>query len=239
MNHSLTSDRGGKLRQYAQKITLGSLALWCCLGMIFSPIALATGAVEIPLLDPTRPTWVLDQADVISPLSQNKLDKTLSSLANQTGEQVRMVTIRRLDYGETPESFANKLFERWFPNPEAQANQVLVVLDTVTNGTAIRHGAEAQLPAEIATSVAQETMRVPLREGNYNQSLLDAADRLSAVLEGKPDPGPPEIKIATTESTFKSAEETDGKSATLVVVGLLLAATIIPMVTYFIYQGSS
>ncbi|MBW4549662.1 MAG: TPM domain-containing protein [Aphanocapsa sp. GSE-SYN-MK-11-07L] len=203
--------------------------------------AFATGVYDIPPLDPNQPTWVLDQADVISPLNQGKLDKTLSNLAQQTGNQVRIVTVRRLDYGETPDSFTSDLFTQWFPSSVEQANQVLIVLDTVTNGTAIRTGekAQTQLPPDVATSVAQETMRVPLREGNYNQSLVDAANRLSAVLSGEADPGPPEIKVAVAESTFKSAEETDDRSATIIVIGLLIAATVIPMVTYFMYQSGS
>ncbi|WP_257790486.1 hypothetical protein [Parathermosynechococcus lividus] len=42
-----------------------------------------------------------------------------------------------------------------------------------------------------------------------------------------------------TEKTYKSKSETDDRSATIIVVMLLIAATVIPMVTYFIYQGSS
>jgi uncharacterized protein len=217
-----------------------AIALILSIGTCVQP-ALATGAYDIPPLDPDKPTWVLDQADVISPLNQGKLDKMLGNLAKQTGNQVRMVTVRRLDYGVTPDSLTEELFTQWFPTSTDQAKQVLIVLDTVTNGTAIRTGeqVQTQLTPEVATSVTQETMRMPLRDGNYNQSLVDAADRLTAVLSGEADPGPPEIKVAVAESTFKSAEETDDKSATIIVVVLLIAATVIPMVTYFMYQGGS
>jgi uncharacterized protein len=227
-----------KLRRYAQAIGIWCLGIGFSLGLFLSPIALATGVIDLPPLDPSI-DWVIDQADVISPLTQGKLEQTLSRLASQTGTAIRMVTLRRLDYGETPASFATQLFQRWYPTPIAQEHQVLVVLDTVTHGTALHQGELVPLTPEIATSISQETMRTPLREGNYNQSFLDAADRLRAILSGETDPGPPEIKIATADSSFPSAAETDGKSATLIVVGLLLAATIIPMVTYFIYQSSS
>jgi uncharacterized protein len=237
MRHQITSRLCSKsfLRLWGMAI-----ALILSIGTCIQP-ALATGVYDIPPLDPDKPTWVLDQADVISPLNQGKLDKMLSSLAKQTGNQVRMVTVRRLDYGVTPDSLTEELFTQWFPTSTDQAKQVLIVLDTVTNGTAIRTGeqVQTQLAPEVATSVAQETMRMPLRDGNYNQSLVDAADRLTAVLSGEADPGPPEIKVAVAESTFKSAEETDDKSATIIVVVLLIAATVIPMVTYFMYQGGS
>uniref|UniRef100_B8HYP1 TPM domain-containing protein n=1 Tax=Cyanothece sp. (strain PCC 7425 / ATCC 29141) TaxID=395961 RepID=B8HYP1_CYAP4 len=208
---------------------------------LYSPVALATGVADLPELDPTHPTWVLDQADVLSLSSQAKLDKTLSRLAKETGQEVRLVSVRRLDYGETPDSLVEKLFDKWFPTPAEQANQVLVLLDSVTNGTAIHTGESIKtvLPDEVANSIAQETMRFPLREENYNQAFVDASDRLVAILTGQPDPGPPEIRTVEVEGNYKTAAETDDRTATFVVIGLLIAATVIPMVTYFIYQGSS
>ena len=94
---------------------------------------------------------------------------------------------------------------------------------------------------EIATSIANETMLVPLRDGNkYNQSFGDAIDRLSAVLSGEPDPGPPVIKeTAVVGSTYLTAEETEANRGnfTLIVVVLLIAATVIPMATWWWYQN--
>jgi len=216
---------------------IAGLLLLASLGVI-QP-AMATGLQDIPDLTAPQSTWVVDQADVISRLNKGTLEKSLSKLADQTGKEVRMVTIRRLDYGETPETLTNKIFERWFPTPEAQANQVLVLLDSQTNGTAIRTGPQVKslLPDQIATSVAAETMRVPMGKGNYNQALLDASARLGAVLSGQPDPGPPEVAALNVEATYKTAEETDTQNATIWVIGLLIAATVIPMLTYYFYQG--
>ncbi len=201
--------------------------------------AMAIGIQDIPDLKADQSTWVVDQADVLSLINKGDLEDDLSDLAKETGNQVRMVILRRLDYGETPESLSKQIFEKWFPTPEAQANQALILLDTKTNNTAIRTGNQVKkiMPNQTAESVTNETMRIPISKGNYNQALLDASDRLTAVLSGRPDPGPPEVKIVKTESTYKTAEETDDKSATIWVIGLLLAATVIPMVTYYIYQG--
>ncbi len=202
--------------------------------------AMATGVRDLPTLKVGDPTWIVDQDRVLSLINKGTINQTLGDLAKNTENEARIVTIHRLDYGETPESFTTKLFEKWFPTPEDQAHQTLLVLDTVTNGTAIQTGSAVQsiMPDDIAESVASETMLVPIRKGNYNQALLDASDRLAAVLAGRPDPGPPPAEVVVLpESTYKSAAETDSKSATYIVIGLLLAATIIPMVTYFLYQG--
>jgi uncharacterized protein len=127
-----------------------------------------------------------------------------------------------------------------FPTPAEQANQTLLVLDTVTNGTAIVTGEEVKplLTDSIAESVVSETMGIPIRDGNkYNQAFVDASDRLLAVLSGEPDPGPPEVtETVQVEGTFTKAEDTDQGNATAWVVGLLIAATVIPMATYFVYQ---
>jgi uncharacterized protein len=201
----------------------------------------ATGVYSMPVLEAGQPTWIIDQAGVMSRLTQGELNSELAALAETTGTEVRFVTFHRLDYGETVETFADGLFKKWFPTPEAQTNQVLITLDNVTNTIAIRTGdtVKALLPAEVAASIAQETMLVPLRDGNkYNQAFLDASDRLSAVLAGQPDPGPPIVQdTVKTEGTFVKAEDTDDRSATVVVVVLLLLATIIPMATYYLYQA--
>nr|WP_238718505.1 TPM domain-containing protein [Petrachloros mirabilis] len=202
--------------------------------------ALATGLQDLPIVAAGTDTWVIDQGEVLSLLTESSLANKLSSLASETGQEVRMITTRRLDYGETPSSLSDELFAEWFPTPEAQANQTLLLLDTKTNTTAIRTGNQAKtlLPDDIADSIATETTLVPIRKGNYNQGLLDASNRLATVLSGQPDPGPPIIAAAKAESTFTSAEETDDRSATYIVVGLLILATVIPMVTYYMYQGS-
>ena len=209
--------------------------------LVFATPAMATGVYDIPTITSGDDrTWVVDQAEVISRLNEGKINSALENLANQTGNQLRIVTVRRLDYGETPESFTKALFEKWFPTKEAQANQTILMIDTVTNGAAIITGDKVKplLPEETALSVASETLMAPLRGGNkYNQAFLDASDRLVAVLSGQPDPGPPQIADnVEVEGTFKKAEQTDKGNATAWVVGLLIAATIIPMATYYIYQ---
>ncbi len=223
-----------------------ALSSWLLVGAIVLGLqvlatpALATGAYSIPDLTSDTPR-VLDQAEVLSRLSESKINSDLSKLAQETGQEVHFVTIHRLDYDETAETFAEQLFQKWFPTPERQANQTLLVIDNVTNTTAIRTGAQVKqrMSEAIARSVAQETVLVPLKEGEkYNQAFVAASDRLVAVLSGQPDPGPPQVKDnVQTEGTFATPEETKKSNAMVWVLGLLAAATIIPMATYYFYQS--
>lgn len=218
------------------------------LGLLYLPLLLllaspayATGVYQIPDLTPGDRSWILDQGEVLSRANEAQISNQLDQLEKDTGTQIRFVTIHRLDYGETIESFTDQLFQKWFPTAEDQAHQVLLVLDTLTNTSAIRTGAQVKetLSDEIAQSVSAETLQVPLRESNkYNQAFGDASNRLVAVLSGQPDPGAPQVVDTTNvASTYKSAEETEEirGGATGWVIGLLAAATIIPMLTYYFY----
>lgn len=199
--------------------------------------AFATSLLEVP--DLPSDTHVVDLAEIISRTNEGKINESLTALADKTQQDVHYVTIRRLDYDETIESFTEKLFDRWFPTPEAAANQTLIVIDNLTNNSAIRTGEKTKslLSDDTATSVAQETIQVPLRQGNrYNQAFLDATDRLVAVLSGETDPGAPIVQdTVKTEGTFASREETSKSNAIPWVIGLLIAATVIPMATYYWY----
>lgn len=224
-------------RKFLQRLIL-SLVLMILATQLAAFPASATGVYEIPPLSASDRTWVIDRAEVLSLINEGKISKSLEKLAQETGNEVRFVTIRGLDYGETPQSFAQALFKKWFSTKEAQANQTLLVIEKTSNNTAIVTGdrVKSLMSDEIADSVANETLVAPLKEGEkYNQAFLDASDRLVAVLSGKPDPGPPQVATVAVERTYKTAAETDKGNATIWVVGLLIAATIIPMATYYFY----
>ncbi len=224
---------------------LNFLILWVlswivAITLFISPAA-ATGVYDLPQLSAGSSTWVVDQADVISLVNENKLNNNLKNLAQNTGNEVRLVAISRLNYGETIDSLADDLFKKWYPTPEDQANQTLLIVDKLTNNTAIRRGEAVKplLTDEIVESVVKESIAIPLRQGGqFNKAFVITSDRLVAVLSGNRDPGPPEAREINIESTFTSAEDTDDTSATVWVVVLLVLATAIPMATYFWYVGS-
>jgi uncharacterized protein len=230
------------IRSFLRQILLLSIIFTISIGMFVLP-ARATAVYEVPVVSAGVPTWIIDKADVLSLSTKGQVKGTLEQLAKQTGKEVRFVTIHRLDYGDTIQIFTDKLFKKWFATPADQANQTLIVLDNVTNTIGIQTGADVKaiLTEEIATSITNETMSMPLRNGNkYNQAFGDGADRLMAILSGQADPGPPKI-ISTPEAgrTYLKAEETDANRTNflIIVIGLLIAATVIPMATWWWYQN--
>lgn len=221
---------------------IAAVAIALVINITITTPAHATGVYDMPL-NASSDNWVLDDANQITRLTENNLNNALEELATATGQEVRYVTIHRLDYGETAQSFAEQLFERWFPTPEAGTNQTIVVLDDVTNNAGIKTGEETAtlLTPELAESITQETMKAPLLKSNsYNSAFGDATVRLTAILTGEPDPGPPVIEESiNVEGTFATAEETEENrtSSTWIVVVLLILATVIPMATYYWYQS--
>lgn len=221
--------------------SLRPLFLAIALAVLVALPARATGVYQMPDLGAGDSTWVVDEAEVISRVNEGKLSSILGKLAEQGDKEVRMVAIRRLDFGETIESFTNDLFQRWFPTPAARANQMLVVLDTLTNNVAIRAGEAVQdvITDEVGQSLVDDNIGIALRDGNkYNEALLSTSDRLIAIFSGQPDPGPPiERDRLDVEGTFTKAEESDTTSSTVWVIGFLIVATVVPMLTYFAYVG--
>jgi uncharacterized protein len=234
MHHLLTTINRAFVRGLAGLLTMALTFL-----LFQTAPAIATGVYEMPEAAPA--SHILDQSEVLSRLTEGQISGTLNDLLTQHQQNVNIVSIRRLDYGETIDTFTQQLFDRWYPTPEAQANQTLLVIDSLTNNTAIVQGAKSQaaMAAEIATSVAQETVLVPLQQGNrYNQAFLDASARLSQVLAGQEDPGAPEVaELTVPERNFATPEETKESNALVWVGVLLVLSTAIPMATYWFYQS--
>ncbi|MDB9313298.1 TPM domain-containing protein [Spirulina sp. CS-785/01] len=223
-----------RLWKQALFVVLAVVLSW---GIQVTP-AWATSLSQLPQVSPGEETWVVDDADVLSPINEGKVSKKLDQLAEKTGAEVRFVTVYRLPYDETIDSFTEQLFERWFPSPEASAHQVLVVLDTLTNDSAIQMGDQVELPPEVADSVAQDNLLLPVKKDKkYNQGVLSASNRLIAVLSGQEDPGAPQQADVSVEGTFTDAEDTDDQNATIWVIALVVVGSIIPMLTYFFYVG--
>ena len=237
MNHNLIKIKQAGIR--FKDISIAILLIVFTVACLAAP-AIATGLLDLPDFDANK-VWVVDTADAISNANQSKVTRTMKQLAADTGQEVRMVAIRRLDYGETVDSLADEIFQDWYPNAEAQANQTLIVMDTLTNKAAIRMGESAKdtITPEMAESIIDETVGYNIRKGGrYNQAFIDAGDRLVAVLSGQEDPGPPAIEDEIqVEGTFTKAEDTDQGSATVWIVGFLFFATVIPMATYYWYVG--
>ncbi len=217
------------------------LGLWLAsMVLAFGGFALpaqATGVYDVPYTTPDQPVWLVDQAESISRANGGRLNRELEELAETTGKGLHFVAIRRLDYGQTMDEFAEKVFAKWFPTAEDGANDMVLAIDVLTNNVAIALGEnlEAQFPEETIKSITEQTVGYPLKNSAYNQALFNAKTRVGTIFNGEADPGPPQIAEINVESTFTKAEDTKTTSSTIWVIVLLILATAIPMGTYWWY----
>ena len=227
-------------RQYIQRLMAMAGMLLLASGLVALP-ANATGVYQMPLTPPAN-SRVVDEGEILSRLNEGQISKKFKTLAEETGYQTWLVTIHRLDYGLSIEDFTNQLFEKWFPTPEVQANQTLIAIDNVTNNAGIRTGESVKslLTDDIAESVVNETIQVPLIQGDkYNSGpfLMPAiawgwsypVSRIQALLIL--------IILLTWNALIKLLKKLTLVNSSVVVIVLLIVATVIPMVTYYWYQS--
>ena len=204
------------------------LFLWAPASFAIAPAALGDSLPE---------TLVIDEADVLSRASRGELEAKLRSFDDQRVD-ARLITLRRLDYGITLTSFGEELLENW-SSPTGNP-LLLMLIETQNKRSAVvaDQELEAQLPSSLLTSTARTTMTVPMREGDrYRQASVDGLARLSTVLSGGEDPGPPqEIERVTLPTNIPTKAETEESDATKWVIILLVLGTIIPMATWWVFS---
>jgi uncharacterized protein len=129
--------------------------------------------------------------------------------------------------------------QRW-GDQTGSTSQLLLLIESQNNSAAVVASSDlrGQLPSELLSSTAISTMGLPLREGaRYRQASLDALDRLGVVLDGGEDPGPPQLmERLPIETNIPTREETQSSNALLWVVVLLVAGTLVPMITWWVFS---
>ena len=218
----------------ARRLLASLLSFGVCL-LLWAPASLA---VAPEALGATLPeTLVIDEADVLSRASRGELESKLRSFEDQRVD-ARLITLRRLDYGISLNSFGEELLETW-SSPSGNP-LLLMLIETQNKRSAVvaDQKLEEQLPSSLLTSTARTTMTVPLREGDrYRQASVDALTRLSTVLSGAEDPGPPqEIERVTLPTNIPTRAKTEESDATKWVIILLVLGTIIPMATWWVFS---
>ena len=215
---------------------VGVIAVALLLLVVSAPAAIAVSPAE---LGSTRPDErVLDDADVFSRASRSELEARLDGLVEDRVD-ARVITLRRLDYGFSLDSFGEQLIENW--TGSGQEPLLLLLLETQNKRAAIvtDESLQTQLPPALVKSTARTTMSIPLREGDrYRQASLDGINRLAVVLGGGEDPGPPgEIIRTALPTNVPTQAETEESNATTWVIVLLVLGTIIPMLTWWVFSS--
>ena len=220
---------------WIRRLLGGVLSLLIAL-VFLVPTALAIAPTDLPSQPPDA--HLLDDADVFSRASTSELENRLQQVGDGRID-ARLVTVRRLDYGFSLRSFGDALLEQW-SSADNNAPMLLLLIETQNKRAAVVADPDltTQLPESLLTSTGRATMATPLRDGDrYRQASLDGLNRLSTVLEGGEDPGPPEEMVRTTLPTnVPTQAETEESNAFTWVIVLLVVGTIVPMATWWVFS---
>nr|WP_233133018.1 TPM domain-containing protein [Synechococcus sp. MW101C3] len=204
----------------------------------FLPVAAAwaVGASAYPALPQQH---LIDPAELFSRATAVELERRLKELQADHIE-ARLVTVQRLDYGLDLETLGQQLIDRWSTASSDDSSQLILLIDSQTNTAAVVASDTLldQLPESLLRNTADRTMAIPIRLGSrYRQASLDALDRITAVLAGGEDPGPPlEQVIVPVESNIPTQEETASSNGFTWIVVLLVVGTVVPMLTWWVFS---
>lgn len=204
----------------------------------FLPVAAAwaVGASAYPAVPQQH---LIDPAELFSRATAVELERRLKELQADHIE-ARLVTVQRLDYGLDLETLGQQLLDRWATASSDDSAQLILLIDSQTNTAAVVASDTLldQLPESLLRNTADRTMAIPMRLGSrYRQASLDALDRITAVLSGGEDPGPPlEQVIVPVESNIPTKEETASSNGFTWIIVLLVVGTVVPMLTWWVFS---
>ncbi len=220
------------------RLPLRLLAAITVLLLQFLPVAAAwaVGASAYPAVPQQH---LIDPAELFSRATAVELERRLKELQADHIE-ARLVTVQRLDYGLDLETLGQQLLDRWATASSDDSAQLILLIDSQTNTAAVVASDTLldQLPESLLRNTADRTMAIPMRLGSrYRQASLDALDRITAVLAGGEDPGPPlEQVIVPVESNIPTKEETASSNGFTWIIVLLVVGTVVPMLTWWVFS---
>ncbi len=130
---------------------------------------------------PTKPkNWVTDRANLLSAEQENRLNLLLSQLERETGVEMAVVTVRRVQ-GTTPKQFATELFNRWGIGKKGADNGVLLLISLGDRRIEVETGysLEAILPDSVVGAILDEQVIPRFRNGDYAGGIIAGAEAIA------------------------------------------------------------
>ncbi len=155
---------------------------WLWTGLLAALAASAGGAMDWKTLRPEG--YVSDFARVIDPATHDRLEAYCATVERSTGVQMALVTIGSLG-GEPVEDVARVIFNDWGVGRQGQNDGVMLLLAIGDRRSRLEigPGLESILPNGLTSTVLTE-MRPALRQQNYGEAMLAAAQTLGETIAG-------------------------------------------------------
>lgn len=140
--------------------------------------AMMAGAVtvdEVPNVHVAdRHRFVSDQAGVLSPETESRLNAAIDSVWASTSAEMTVAIVDEVDNSMTPDEFATKLFEKWGIGKSDKDNGLLLLISIGDRKAVIRtgYGVEGAIPDIIAGRIIRNDMAPYFRQGDYESGTV-------------------------------------------------------------------
>ena len=186
------------------------LSVWIAL------VLLACNAWAAELKLPPLTGRVVDQANILSATTRDRLTTMFADYEKATGEQVVVVTVASLQ--DVPiEDFGYRLGRAWGIGEKGKSTGALLIIAPKERAVRIEvgYGLEDRLTDAISRAIIERDIVPAFRKGDFDRGVTAGATALVGALGGLPDP-------AASTQKKPGAGEDDPYSALLLLLVILL-----------------
>ncbi|MBC7829253.1 MAG: TPM domain-containing protein [Chitinophagaceae bacterium] len=135
---------------------------------------------------PNPPKLVNDQADVLSPDEESRLERKLVAYDDSTSNQVVILTIQTLE-GYPIEEYALKIFRDWGIGNKTTNNGVLIlaVIEDRQVRIEVGYGLEGAIPDITANQIIRNDIAPGFRSNNYYEGFDKASESVIKAAAGE------------------------------------------------------
>jgi len=179
---------------FKQSLCIGFISL-AVLGQ--TPIVMAIAIDQVPNPRKTNGTWVSDTANLLTEDTKAKLNRMISTLEAKNGSEIAVVTVPDTSPSQSPKEFSTKLFNYWKIGKRGRNNGLLLLVSKSDRRVEIETGTGivTQLPNSKIKTILQETIIPQLKQGKFNEGILNGTQIIVAKL-GDPIFVPPSPSAA-------------------------------------------
>ncbi len=149
----------------------------------FANAELCFAALSLPL---APQSYILDQANVLSPETESAIQQEIALLNQETSTQIAVVTVSSLqDYAI--EDYAIALARSWGIGQQGSDNGVLLLIAPTERKVRIEvgYGLEGVIPDAEAWRIIDDVMTPSLHANNYDAAVLNGVVALNSLARGE------------------------------------------------------
>jgi uncharacterized protein len=140
--------------------------------------------------------WVTDMANILSPETENQLNRMISELEATTGAEIAVVTVPTTAPSSNPKAFTTELFNHWGIGKAGTDNGVLFLTAVEERRVEVEtgYGVEGVLPDAKVGNILKTQVTPRFREGDFEGGILAGTQGLIEAIAADPPLLTPEIQ---------------------------------------------